>query len=119
MNSVESSKRIDRLSFYQEILLDTINPIRFPWYRIIIEKGMERAEVEEVYALFEQLEERKENIREAGMLDMTPLLFHYVGMLNSDLDPFMTAKALHDQGIHKSLTAELIELMKEKEGAFK
>lgn len=111
--------KIERLTFYQELLADTIDAKRYPWYRMIVEKRLGKEEVDEVYELFNELGERKESLREAGMLDQTPLLLHYVGMLNSNLDPFMTANALNKQGYYESMTAELITMMEQNESQVK
>ncbi len=115
----QDREKIERLSFYQQLLVRTMDEKEYPWYRMIVEKDLSEREVEDVYRLFKELEHKKEDLREAGMIDQTPLLLHYVGMLNLTLDPFMTANALNRQGYFKTLTAKLIEMMKAKESQIK
>lgn len=115
----QDREKMERLSFYQQLLIRTMDEKAYPWYRMIVEKNLSEGEVEDIYRLFKELERKKEDLREAGMLDQTSLLLHYVGMLNLTLHPFMTANALNRQGYFKSLTAELIEMMKEKESQIK
>ncbi|MCF6136176.1 DUF1878 family protein [Pseudalkalibacillus berkeleyi] len=118
MNRSEEEK-MERLMYYQQIMVDTIDPKRFPWYRFIVEAELGKDEVKEVYQLMKELEKEKESLREAGMVDQTSLLLHYVGMLNSTLNPFTTASALKQQGMFVDITAELLEMMKENESPTK
>jgi hypothetical protein len=115
----DRQEMLNRLTFHQKLLVETIDADRYPWYRFIIERNLDEEAVRDVYALLQELEREGEKLREAGTLDRTPPLLHYVGMLHLTLDPFMTARALYEQGLYTKVTAELIELMKEKASQLK
>lgn len=104
-------ERVKRLEFYQRLLGETVDTNQYPWFRLVMERNLSEEEVKDVFELFRALETEKEELREAGLLDLTPLLLHYVGMLNHGLEPLLTAKALHHQGHFQELTDDLIRLM--------
>ncbi|WLD94075.1 DUF1878 family protein [Alkalihalobacillus sp. AL-G] len=111
---VEESEKenVKRLEFYQRMLGETVDAERYPWFRLVMEINLSEDEVTEVFNLFNILGKQKEELREAGLLDLTPLLLHFVGMLNAKLDPLITAKSLHHQGHFQELNNDLIRLLK-------
>lgn len=109
--------RIERLEFYQRMLLSMISK-EYPFYKLIIEKGLNEKEMGEVFALCDELEQKLEEQREDGFLLFTPLLIHFVGMLNDKLEPVDTIKSLYNQGLYKDLMIELYEMISKENGFY-
>ncbi|OIJ21368.1 hypothetical protein BKP45_00895 [Anaerobacillus alkalidiazotrophicus] len=107
-----NEEKILKLEFYQELLLSVTNTA-YPFYSLIINNKLSKKEVEEIFYLCKHLNNEYEKQKEEGFVTFFPLLTHFVGMLNYKLDPFQTLGALHDQGIYRDLTNELIKASKQ------
>ncbi|MGO4887484.1 DUF1878 family protein [Anaerobacillus sp. MEB173] len=108
-------ERIERLEFYQRILMKMVKSNEFPFFQIVIEKALTEQEMIEVFSLCEELEKQLEEQREDGFIHYTSLLVHFVGMLNSKLDPLRTIKALSQQNLYNSLMEKLEELIQKED----
>lgn len=111
MESLE--ERIERLEFYQRIFL-AMSAEEYPFYKLVIERGLNEKEMKEIYTLCEELDKTLEVQMEDGFIHYTPLLIHFVGMLNSKLDPLETIKALHKQNLYRTLMSKLEEIINEE-----
>ncbi|MCT8139497.1 DUF1878 family protein [Anaerobacillus sp. CMMVII] len=107
-----NEEKLRRLEFYQEILLTVIDQ-SYPFYALIIKHELSKQEVEEVYQLCAKLDYEFTKQKEEGFVTFSPLLTHFVGMLNYKLEPHETIKALYDQDIYPELMALLTKIIHE------
>jgi Protein of unknown function (DUF1878) len=110
MNSFE--KRLETLEYYQTLLLQMIDSNRFPFYRLVMEKGLSKEEIEDIYRLCNELSFLHEEQKAQGLVIFTDLLTQFVGQLNAKLDIVETVQALLKQGLYSSLMKELLVLMR-------
>jgi len=108
-------ERMEKLEFHQQLLLKMADTSDYPFYKIVIEKGISRGEMEEVFSLCEEVNQRFEELKEEGFVGFSPLLIHFVGMLNPKLNPKETIAALYEQGYYRALMTELVALIEEVE----
>ncbi|WLR51474.1 DUF1878 family protein [Bacillus tianshenii] len=101
VESVE--ERLERLEFYQQLLLDVMKDKDYPFYQLVIEKGLSKEEVSDVCRLCGRLTKAYEEQKELGFVNFYPLLIHFAGMLNPKLHPDDTMNALYQQKMYISL----------------
>jgi hypothetical protein len=110
MNSLEN--RLETLEYYQTLLLQMIEPNHFPFYRLVMEKGLNRQEIEEIFTLCRGLSILHEDQKAQGLVIFTDLLTQFAGQLNSKLDISETVQAMLNQGLYNSLMTDFLALMK-------
>ncbi|QGQ44529.1 DUF1878 family protein [Metabacillus sediminilitoris] len=110
MDSLE--KRLETLEYYQTLLLQMIEPNHFPFYRLVMEKGLSRREIEEVFTFCNELSYLHEEQKAQGLVIFTDLLTQFAGQLNPKLDIFETVQAMSKQGLYSSLMSDFLVLMK-------
>jgi hypothetical protein len=110
MNSLE--KRLETLEYYQTLLLQMIEPNRFPFYRLIMERGLTKEEIEELYRICDELSFLHEEQKAQGLVIFTDLLTQFAGQLNEKLTIDETVQAMSDQGIYSPLMKDFLVLMK-------
>lgn len=101
-----TEEKLLRLEFYQNLLLSIADPSH-PFYAMIIKNQLSQKEVEEIYQLCNEITITYEQQKEEGFVTFTPLLNHFVGMLNYKLDPHKTIEALYSQNIYRQLMSLL------------
>lgn len=104
-------EKMEKLEFYHELLLQMVDTKKYPFYHLIISKGMSKKEMEDVFRLCEELSEKYEKQREEGFVHFTPLLIEFVGMLPYSLDPKETILALKQQKLYEELMDVLLDVM--------
>lgn len=105
-------EQVLRLQFYQQLFLLVMkNSSTYPFYALVIESGLSKIEVEEIYELCTKLNNEWEKQKEEGFVTFLPLLNHFVGMLNYKLEPHKTIDALYEQGIYENLMAEFRKII--------
>jgi hypothetical protein len=109
------SEQIKRLEYYQSLLMEMLDIYKFPFYRLVMEEQLSEDETTEILTLCEELNQRFEEMREEGFVHYTPLLTHYVGMLNPKLNPLTVAQSLYDQKLYDAMMGHLIKMMKRNE----
>lgn len=101
-------KKVNTLEFHNELLLKMIDSEKHPFFTLVILNGLSKQEMKETFALCEEVNERLNKQDEAGFLDYTPLLTHFVGMLNPKLPVKETMNALLAQGFYRELMEKLL-----------
>ncbi|QHE51339.1 DUF1878 family protein [Pontibacillus sp. HMF3514] len=88
---------IETLTFYVELLMQMKELEKYPFMKMLIEKGVTEKEYQELIMLLSNIREEFETQKEAGMLDFTGLLIHYAGKLNPKLHPDELMDALIEE----------------------
>ena len=109
MNSIE--KRLETLEYYQSLLLKIVEPAKFPFYHLVMSKGLSKEEIEEVLMICEELSRLHEEQKAQGLVIFTDLLTRFAGQLNPKLDLYETIQALHRQNLYSSLMDDFVDLM--------
>ncbi len=115
-------KRIERLEYYQKLLLQMMNPNKYPFYKMVIEKGLTEHEVRTLFTCCEELTKEFEIQKQMGFVEFRSLLVQFVGMLHPRLTPKETIESLLQQGFYVPLMTQLmrnIELIHKEEKARK
>ncbi|WP_226670067.1 DUF1878 family protein [Metabacillus litoralis] len=110
MDSME--KRLEKLEYYQALLLQMVDTKRFPFYQLVMEKGLCKTEIEEIDKLCYELNSLYEEQKTQGLVIFTDLLTRFAGSLNSRLEVEETIQALYKQNLYPLLMADFLELMK-------
>lgn len=108
-----NEEKLLRLEFYQDLFL-TITKSSYPFYALVVTHRLSRKEVEEIFQLCNELNDKYKKQKEEGFMNFFPLLTHFVGMLNYKLDPHKTIDALYEQGIYCELMNEFYKTIKKK-----
>ncbi|WP_077324981.1 DUF1878 family protein [Virgibacillus siamensis] len=103
----------DTTSFHLQLLSKVIDMQQYPMIKLMIENNITEAEFNQLLQLLADLNEKFEIQKEEGLLDFTPLLIHFAGMLNEKLDPDTTILALKKEGHYPSLMNAFIEVLNE------
>lgn len=109
MDSLE--KRLDTLEYYQSLLLKMIEPNEFPFYHLVMTRGLHKEEIEEIYMLCDELSILHEEQKAQGLVIFTDLLTRFAGQLNAKLELYETIRALHKQNLYSSLMNDFLNLM--------
>jgi hypothetical protein len=109
MDSLE--KRLETLEYYQTLLLQMIESTHLPFYRLVMERGLNKGEIEELYKLCNELSLIHEEQKAQGLVIYTDLLTQFAGQLNSKLDIVETVQAMSKQGLYSSLMKDFLALM--------
>ena len=110
MDSLE--KRLANLEYYHTLMMRMIEPNRFPFYHLVMERGLSREEIEELYRICDELTYLHEEQKAQGLVIFTDLLTQFAGQLNEKLEIVETVQAMSKQGLYKSLMNDFIPLMK-------
>ncbi|MGY4714013.1 YhaI family protein [Bacillus amyloliquefaciens] len=105
-------QRIGRLEYYIQLLVKTVDMDKYPFYAMMIEKGLTEEEGEEVGRICRELEDELESQKAQGFVTFDKLLALFAGQLNEKLDVHETIFALYEQGLYTALMVEFIEIMK-------
>ncbi|HHW39295.1 MAG TPA: DUF1878 family protein [Bacillales bacterium] len=104
----EVEKRLKKIEYHQQLLLEMIQTQNFPAYRLIVKSDLSEEEVEEVFRLCEELSLQYEQQKEEGFVYFIPLLTQFIDLLNQKLDPEETIHAFLGQNIY----VPLMEILK-------
>ncbi|HHY21993.1 MAG TPA: DUF1878 family protein [Bacilli bacterium] len=107
---MDLDKQIGKVEFYQRLLAEMVSEERFSFYRLVIEKGLSEAEMQEVIQVVTELDQQFEEQKEMGYIHFSSLLVHFAGMLNPKLKPYEAIQALKSQGICVNLMETLMPL---------
>lgn len=108
-------EKIAKLEFHQALLLEMIGETNYPFYKLVIEAGLSKEEMEDVFQLCETLTKIFEEQKEYGFVYFSSLLTDFAGMLNPKLDVKKTINALYNQKLYVPLMERLLVLLKETE----
>ena len=110
MESLET--RLETLEYYQKLLLQMIDSQRFPFYKLVMERGLTKREVDELFSLCDKLNLQYEEQKAQGLVIYTDLLTQFANQLNDKLNANETIQAMSKQGMYPLLMKEFISLLK-------
>ena len=109
MDSIE--KRLETLEYYQTLFIKMLEPEKFPFYHMVMSKGLSKEEIEEIHTICHELSENHNEQKAQGLVIFTDLLTQFAGQLNAKLDLYETIRALHKQKLYRPLMDDFLELM--------
>lgn len=98
----------DKLAFYQQLMLQMVDKDKYPFYYLIIQNGLSKQQMDEIFALCDELYIKLKEQRELGFVHFTPLLVEFVGMLPHILNVKETVLALKKQKMYEDLMDVLL-----------
>ncbi|MCA1030882.1 YhaI family protein [Bacillus timonensis] len=111
MESLES--RIERLEYYQTLMLEAFADDKFHFYKVIMKAGLKKEEVRQIFNVCEEMSIEMKKQKAEGLVVFTPLLTRFVGMLPPQLEIEETILSLYLQGLFKELMSEFIEILQD------
>jgi len=100
-------KRIEKLEFYQELLLRLVNSSGKSFTRLIITQKLSREEVKEFHQLCDDLSIKLEEQKAEGFVYFLPLFKEFTQRLNKKLEAKATVFACLEEKLHVELMSEL------------
>ncbi|MGG0857156.1 DUF1878 family protein [Metabacillus fastidiosus] len=107
-------KRLEQLEYNQMLLLEMVNPEKYPFNMLIIRECISKQEVQELHKLCEKLTEMYEEQKAQGLVIFTELLTLFAGQLNYKLDVVETVQALYRQNLYKALMKTFLDIIKKQ-----
>lgn len=107
--------QISTLEFHNELLLKMIDSEKYPFFTLVILNGLSKQEMNDIFSLCDEINERYNQQKEAGFLDYTPLLTHFAGMLTPKMPIKETIAALLSQGLYSELMEKLLDALERLE----
>lgn len=98
---------METLSLYVHLLMEMDQVDKYPFIKMIIQKGVTEKEYQELMVLLSNIHEEYHSQKEMGMLDFTGLLIQYAGELNSKLHPDELMDALIQEKRYLEVMSEL------------
>ncbi|MCD5324960.1 DUF1878 family protein [Pontibacillus chungwhensis] len=99
----ETDVNTKKIAFHVQLLANSEQMKDYPFTKMLIERGVTEEEWQEVMALLATLDARFHEEAEEGLLDFTPLLIHFAGMLNMKLHPDEAILAIKKEGYYSEL----------------
>ena len=113
VESLES--RVERLEFYQQLLLETLEKENAEFYKLIVGAKLTKEDVNELYMLCERMNVEFQKQKAEGLVIFTPLLTQFAGLLHPKLNVEKTIEVLLNKGIYVALMKEFKKLLYKKE----
>lgn len=107
-------KRLEKLEYYQTLLLEMADTEKYPLNVLIIKNNMSKEETAELHRLCEDLMNMYQEQKAQGLVIFTDLLTLFAGQLNYKLDILETIQALHKQNFYKPLMKTFLNIIKNK-----
>lgn len=101
METIE--QRLDRIEFYQKLLMKMIVENQYDFYKIIIEKQLQEKDVEEFYKLCENLCQEIEEQKADKFVFFSPLFKKFKEQLHPKLNPEEVIHACLKQNLFPDL----------------
>ncbi|MFU0788667.1 DUF1878 family protein [Cerasibacillus sp. JNUCC 74] len=105
------SNKAETAAFHLQLLSKVINTDKYPFTKLIIDKGLTEQEYNKLMNRISYLNCQYLKQSEEGLLDFTSLLLHFVGMLTEKLEPNKTIIALKKEGYYPSLMDEFLKII--------
>lgn len=103
----EVEKRLETLEYYMNLLIKMIDGDRYPFYKLVIEKGLLKDEIETIFDLCDFLAKEHEEQKAQGFVYFENLLTLFAGQLTPKLGVNETIDALYRQGLYANLMQDL------------
>ncbi len=110
MESLEA--RIERLEYYQKLLLKMLNQQNGHFYKMIIEESLSEKEVEELINLCELMSKEYKKQKAEGYVIFIPLLTQFAGLLHPKLEVEKIVEVFLKQGWYVDLMTEFKKAMR-------
>lgn len=99
-------EKIDRLEYHQSLLIDIILNNKNHFHKLIIEKSLNRRDVEEFYKLCEEMSIEMEKQKAEGFVYFHPLFEEFKLRLHPNLHVEAVIRACLSQQIYEPLMKE-------------
>lgn len=103
----ELLKRIERLEYHQQLLIQLVDHTKKTFTKLIIQKNLGPEEVEEFHRLCEYLNKKMKEQKAEGFLYFHPLLKEFTEKLNKKLEVKETIIGCLNENLHVDLMEEL------------
>ncbi|QAS51701.1 DUF1878 family protein [Halobacillus litoralis] len=107
---MKKENQCEQYSFQLKLLMNVEEMKKYPFTKMVIEKGMTEQEYNETLGLLELLDDTYKEELEYGLIDHSSLLLHYAGMLCSKLPVEGSLQALEGEGLYPELAKKLLQL---------
>ncbi|WP_449539304.1 DUF1878 family protein [Ferdinandcohnia sp. Marseille-Q9671] len=104
MESIE--ERLERLEFYQSLIMPFLGDKLSPFNKMIIDAKLSKKDVEHLLLICEELSKEFKRQKAEGFVGFTPLLTQFVGMLHPNLNPKTTIDVLISEEKYTPLMLE-------------
>ncbi|WP_044337789.1 DUF1878 family protein [Rossellomorea aquimaris] len=104
----ELVKRLEKLEYYQRLMVDMIPENGFPFHRLIIRNGLSEREVKEFFITCDRLSMKLEKQKAEGFVYNTPLFKEFEEELHSKLK----VQEVVDGCLAQNLYPALMKLLK-------
>ncbi|APB35539.1 MULTISPECIES: YhaI family protein [Heyndrickxia] len=105
MESIE--QKLERLEFYQTLLLKMIGTSQYPFFRLIMEKQLSKQDIEQFYALCDRLSDELKEQKADKFVFFYPLFQKFKDSLHEKLQPAEVIAACLQQGLYPELMKAL------------
>jgi hypothetical protein len=109
----ELLKRIERLEYHQQLLIQLVDHTKKTFTKLIIQKNLGPEEVEEFHRLCEYLNKKMKEQKAEGFLYFHPLLKEFSEKVNKKLDVHETIECCLNEGLHLELMREFIKYLED------
>jgi hypothetical protein len=99
--------RLNRLEYHQSLLMNMVSNNRNGFYKLVIEKSLDKSDVEQFYKLCEELSVELEKQKAEGFVYFNPLFEEFKLNLHPKLDCKEVINACLNQQIFEPLMMEL------------
>jgi len=113
VESLES--RIERLEFYQQLLLETLDRENADFYKLIVGANLTKEEVNALYKLCEDLNVELQMQKAEGLVVFSPLLTQFAGLLHPNLNVERTIEVFLNKGMFIALMQEFKKVLNKNE----
>ncbi|WP_246938841.1 DUF1878 family protein [Bacillus pinisoli] len=96
-------KRLERLEYYQRLMLELVNLEKWPLHQLIIKRQLTEEEVDELFCLCEELTEEYKRQKAEGFVGFSPLLHMFIDRLNRKITAIETIEALYKEQMYVPL----------------
>lgn len=116
MDSVE--RRIERLEYYQRLMIGLVEIQRWPFHHLVMNKQLTEEEVTVLFQLCEELTEEYKKQKAEGFVGFSPLLRTFKQYLNPKLSSHEVINSLYQEGLYLPLMTVLHQAMTDEENKY-
>ncbi|MDX8364618.1 DUF1878 family protein [Cytobacillus sp. IB215665] len=104
--------RIEKIEYYQTLLLKMVEKDHMPFYQMVIKEQLSKADVDEILSVCEKLSMKLEEQKAEGLLVFTPLLIEFSKTIQFKMNVKDTVTAMLKQQMYTPLMEEFMKLIK-------
>lgn len=102
----ELREKLDRIEYYQSLMLKMIINSEDQFFKLVIEKQLKKTDVEQFYTLCEKLSKELQEQKAEGFVYFYPLFEIFKSNLHPNLDAEAVIRACHMQKLFQPLMSE-------------